>query len=81
MHVAGVPLWALVLLACVVAPLIIRAWIDAEQRRAKKRTADLLQPFEHPSTARSPLASAARVERVEDDAANGGPRASMGGRN
>lgn len=49
MRVAGVPLWALVLGACVVAPFLIRAWIDAEHRRAKKRTAALLQGIVTPA--------------------------------
>lgn len=71
MRVAGVPLWALVLVACVAAPLLIRAWIDAEQRRAKKRTAELLQAI-----ARGPASPSEK-----DHAANGDPRASMGGRN
>jgi hypothetical protein len=43
MRVFGIPVWALVLVACVVAPLLIRAWLDAEQRRTKKRTAAILQ--------------------------------------
>lgn len=45
MRIGGVPLWTLVLVACLVAPLVVRAWIDAEHRRAKKRTAELLQPI------------------------------------
>lgn len=37
------PLWALVIVACAVAPFVIRAWIDAEQRRARGRTLSLLE--------------------------------------
>jgi hypothetical protein len=68
MRVAGVPLWALVLVACVAAPLLIRAWIDAEHRRAKKRTAALLQEIKRSG---DPI----------DHGANVDPSASMGGRN
>ncbi len=54
MRVAGVPLWAIVLVACVAAPLLVRAWIDAEQRRAKRRTAEMLQGI---AASRTPGAS------------------------
>jgi hypothetical protein len=43
MRIAGMPLWALVIVACAVAPFVIRAWIDAEQRRARGRTVSLLE--------------------------------------
>jgi hypothetical protein len=39
---SGVPLWAIVLVACVIAPFALRAWADAERRRAARRTAALL---------------------------------------
>jgi hypothetical protein len=45
MRAFGVPLWTLVLVACAVVPLLVKVWIDAEQRRTKKRTAALLQGF------------------------------------
>jgi hypothetical protein len=45
MRIAGLPVWALVLVACAVAPFVIQLWIDAEQRRAKERTRALLRPF------------------------------------
>ena len=43
MSIAGVPLWSLVLVACIVAPLLVRAWVEAEQRRARERTARVLE--------------------------------------
>lgn len=49
MRIAGVPLWSLVLVACIVAPLLVRAWIEAEQRRAKVRTARILQGLVRPA--------------------------------
>ena len=55
MRLAGLPVWTLVLVACAVAPFLIRAWIDAEQRRAKGRTASMLQRLGW--TARSRLRS------------------------
>jgi hypothetical protein len=45
MRVAGLPLWAIVLVACAIAPWLIRLFLDAEQRRAKKKTAEVLQGF------------------------------------
>lgn len=39
----GFPVWAMVLVACVAAPLLVRAWIEHEERKAKDRTASLLQ--------------------------------------
>jgi hypothetical protein len=42
MRILGLPLWAIVVVACALAPFVIRAWIDAEERRAKGRTASLL---------------------------------------
>lgn len=43
MSLAGFPLWAIVLVACATVPFLIRAWVDAEQRRAKAKTVSLLQ--------------------------------------
>lgn len=43
MRSLGLPVWALVLVACVVAPMLVRAWIDFEERRAKDRTRAMLQ--------------------------------------
>lgn len=43
MHVLGVPLWTVVLVACIAAPFVIRLWIEAEQQRTKRRTAELLR--------------------------------------
>lgn len=43
MRSLGLPVWALVLVACVVAPMLVRAWIDFEERRAKERTRAMLQ--------------------------------------
>ncbi|MGZ3421014.1 MAG: hypothetical protein ACXWUG_04610 [Polyangiales bacterium] len=45
MRVAGLPLWAIVLVACVVAPWLIRLFLDTEQRRAKRKTTEVLQGF------------------------------------
>jgi hypothetical protein len=45
MRVAGLPLWAIVLVACVIAPWLIRVFLDSEQRRAKRKTAAVLQGF------------------------------------
>jgi hypothetical protein len=42
MRILGMPLWAVVVVACAIAPFVIRLWIDAEERRAKGRTASLL---------------------------------------
>jgi hypothetical protein len=39
----GFPVWAMVLVACVAAPLLVRAWIEHEERKAKDRTTALLQ--------------------------------------
>ncbi len=36
------PIWALVVLACAIAPFVLRAWVETEQRRNKRRTATLL---------------------------------------
>jgi phage gp36-like protein len=43
MRIAGMPVWALVVLACAIAPFVLRAWVDAEQRRNKRRTVTLLE--------------------------------------
>jgi len=46
MRIAGLPVWALVLAACVLVPLVVQMWIDAERRRAKERTRLLLQTLD-----------------------------------
>jgi hypothetical protein len=46
MRIAGLPVWALVLAACVVVPFVVQVWIDAERRRAKERTRSLLQALD-----------------------------------
>jgi hypothetical protein len=42
MLVAGVPVWSLVLVACVAGPLLVRAWVEAELRAARERTSRVL---------------------------------------
>jgi hypothetical protein len=46
MRIAGLPVWALVLGACVLVPFVVQVWIDAERRRAKERTRLLLQTLD-----------------------------------
>jgi hypothetical protein len=46
MRIAGLPVWALVLAACVLVPFVVQVWIDAERRRAKERTRHLLQSLD-----------------------------------
>jgi len=43
MRFAGMPLWTIVLVACAALPFVLRAWIDAEQRRSKARTLAILK--------------------------------------
>ncbi len=43
MSVSGVPLWTVILVACIAAPFVIRLWIEAEQQRTKRRTAEVLR--------------------------------------
>jgi hypothetical protein len=75
MSIAGVPLWTLVLVACVVAPILVRVWIDAEQRRAKSRTARVLQGIVRPKkvteAAGADAASESQAPAVERDARHG----------
>lgn len=42
----GLPVWALVLAACALAPFVVQAWVEAERRRAKERTRALLQSLD-----------------------------------
>ena len=64
MRIAGLPVWALVLAACVLVPFAVQLWIDAERRRAKERTRRLLQ----------------RLDRVTPiEGASGPPRAASEG--
>lgn len=75
MRIAGLPVWALVLVACAVAPFVVQLWIDAEQRRARERTRALLRPFTRiaPGTQRAasmeqrPLHEADESDEHRDD--------------
>lgn len=68
------PLWAVVVVACAIAPFVIRAWIDAEARRAKGRTASLLaslglRPPRTSKRARADVGGAASGGAAERDEA------------
>jgi hypothetical protein len=83
MRIAGMPVWALVVLACAVAPFVLRAWVDAEQRRNKRRTSTLLHSLglraadvggprrRHPREAGSPLAASTQRPSSNTDAPSG----------
>ena len=63
MRIAGLPLWALVLVACVVAPFVIQLWVEADQRRTKERTRVMLRDLWTPK------------DETEDETASGTGRA------
>jgi hypothetical protein len=83
MRIAGMPIWALVVLACAIAPFLLRAWVDAEQRRNKRRTATLLEALglraadvggsrrRRAHEAGSPLAASTQRSSSKSDAKSG----------
>ena len=42
----GIPLWAVVLVLCIVLPYVIRAWVEAERRRTHARTVALMRQLD-----------------------------------
>src|SRR5262245_50708807 len=63
MRIAGLPVWALVLAACVLVPFAVQMWIDAERRRAKERTRLLLQTLD--AARAGPIAGASAARRLQ----------------
>ena len=57
MRFAGLPLWTIVLVACVALPFVLRVWIDAEQRRAKERTLAIIKELNGPGRAETEVAA------------------------
>ncbi len=72
MRIAGLPVWALVLAACVLVPFVVQVWIDAERRRAKERTRALLQALDaaRPAGIAPGPRRAASQTRADDDMAH-----------
>jgi hypothetical protein len=68
MRIAGLPLWMIVLAACALAPILLNAWIDAEQRRTKERTRAMLQRLASGSVASGAgrAASIPKAAEVDD---------------
>ncbi len=74
MRALGVPVWMLVLGACVLAPFILRIWLDAERRVSKARTERMLRPFRRVRASGIPrAASISRDRRDESDDDPQGP--------
>jgi hypothetical protein len=69
MHLAGLPVWALILGACVVVPFLVQALADAEGRRVKVRTRALLHAFVAGGSGRlaSGTARAASTGQADDE--------------
>lgn len=70
MRLAGMPLWTLILVMCAVIPFVIRAWIDAEQRRAKERTVAMLEELGADPLLTAPTSTAsgpARAASISED--------------
>jgi hypothetical protein len=73
MSIAGIPVWALVLVACVVAPYAVQRWVARQGRIADARTSDLLASIDPalPSLvaarARNGRASSSDVEPSDPD--------------
>ena len=42
MTFVGIPVWALVLCACAMAPFIVQLWVQNAAKQAEKRTTELL---------------------------------------
>jgi hypothetical protein len=76
MRIAGLPVWALVLVACAVAPFLIQLWIDAEQRRAKERTRALLRPFFATSAEGDLVSGTGRAASIDEGHSQSPPRSS-----
>ncbi|MFI5298137.1 MAG: hypothetical protein ACHREM_08570 [Polyangiales bacterium] len=42
MTIAGIPVWALVIIACIVAPWLVQKWAEVKARRVEVATTALL---------------------------------------
>jgi hypothetical protein len=71
MQIFGLPVWSLVIVACILAPYAINAWADAERKRARARTEALLSSLDAES---SSGAASAWSEASNDRAIDERPR-------
>jgi hypothetical protein len=65
----GIPLWVLVLVACIVLPYAIAMWVDADRKRAHVRTIALLRRVDPTySGERGPRRAARNRQEAPDEA-------------
>ncbi|GAC1352757.1 MAG: hypothetical protein NVSMB1_18820 [Polyangiales bacterium] len=61
---AGLPLWTLIVVACATVPFGVRAWIDAELRRAKVKTRAMLHALDPQFTGNDDEGGPARAAQL-----------------